>query len=110
MINVISNVFIITNNIGHREAWSLLLSSLQRGGLMSGIIWPRQLHPELGSEEHIVHLHVQSVPRGGAAGYHAHHQLHSGGAAAMPRVPGQGGGAVWRQCGDECQDSHSTHR
>lgn len=89
---------------------SLLLSSLQHRGLASDIVWPRQLHPELGSEQHLVHLHVQSLPRGGAAGHHTHRQLHCAGAAALPAIPGQSGGAVWRQCAHEYQDYHSTHR
>lgn len=98
------------HHLRHNSLPSLPLSPLQHRGLASDIVWPRQLHPELGGEEHLVHLHVQSLPRGGAAGHHAHHQLHSGGAAAVPPVPGKGGGSVWRQCADECQDIHSTHR
>lgn len=41
---------------------SLLPSSLQHQGLASDIVRARQLHPELGREEHLVHLHVQSLP------------------------------------------------
>lgn len=86
------------------------LSPFQHWGLASDIVWPHQLHPELGGEEHLFHLHVQSVSWRCPAGYYSHEQLHCEGAAAMPTVPAQGGGTLWRWCAHECQDGHSTNR